>query len=66
MTTMTQQPTHRIEAEDEVARIDWERSYLRAGKVLKLIPGGYEVMWEGTNTITYENDSTVELRYPPE
>lgn len=64
--TVTEQATPTIQADDEVTLINWERSYNPDGKVLKLIPGGYEVQWHGTKTITYENNATIELRYPPE
>lgn len=64
MTTKQETETGTIDRDDEVARKDWERSYLRAGKILKLVPGGYEVYWPEQNVITYENDDTIELRYP--
>ncbi|ASX98714.1 MRE11 double-strand break endo/exonuclease [Arthrobacter phage Colucci] len=34
------------------------------GKVLGLVPGGYEVMWAGSKAITYEDEHTIELRFP--
>lgn len=34
------------------------------GKVLGLVPGGYEVMWAGSKAITYEDERTIELRFP--
>ena len=66
MTTQQAKQAEIINAGDEVTRIDWERSYLREGEVLKLVPGGYEVLWYGTKSITYENHDTIELRYPAE
>lgn len=51
---------------DEVTSIDWERTYNHSGKVMKIIPGGYEVLWSHSKQITYENDESVELRFPNE
>lgn len=34
------------------------------GKVLGFVPGGYEVMWSGSKAITYEDERTIELRFP--
>ena len=64
MMTQDFQTPATITVDDDVTPINWERTYNRDGKVLKLIPGGYEVRWNNTNTITYENNETIELRYP--
>ncbi|AIZ01724.1 recombinational DNA repair ATPase [Arthrobacter phage vB_ArtM-ArV1] len=34
------------------------------GKVLGFVPGGYEVIWSGSKAITYEDERTIELRFP--
>ncbi|AOZ64596.1 MRE11 double-strand break endo/exonuclease [Arthrobacter phage Chubster] len=34
------------------------------GKVLGFVPGGYEVMWAGSKAISYEDERTIELRFP--
>jgi hypothetical protein len=55
-----------IEVGDEVIRVDHDRWLHPTGKVIGLVQGGYEVEMHGTNCIVYENDETIELRYPDE
>jgi hypothetical protein len=55
-----------IKTGDEVIKRNPERFVHNTGKVLKVIPGGYEVQLHGSKQITYENDETIELRFPDE
>ncbi|AYD81537.1 MRE11 double-strand break endo/exonuclease [Arthrobacter phage KBurrousTX] len=48
-----------IAREAEVVR----KSNHQLGKVLGYVPGGYEVMWNGTKAISYEDETTIEPRF---
>ncbi|QGZ17143.1 MRE11 double-strand break endo/exonuclease [Arthrobacter phage DrYang] len=39
------------------------KSNHQLGKVLGYVPGGYEVMWNGTKAISYEDETTIEPRF---
>lgn len=55
-----------IEVGDEVIRVEPEKWRHPSGRVIGLVQGGYEVRMHGTNCLVYENDETIELRYPDE